>query len=626
MCGVYASLRIDGAPTDSAVARAATRRLRHRGPDDESVLSHGPVSLGSTRLAVVDPDGGAQPFTSSCGRYVLVGNGEFYDAAALRARFIRQGVRFRSGSDVEVALAVFREGGVAAVQQLRGMFVLCIWDATMGELVVVRDRFGIKPAFWIRDGRMVHVASEPSALAAATGGLTVAEDVARWVLLYGYVPQPSTPFEQVHALPAGHVLRASTDGTISVRRGVPVSFGEPDPSDRATLVRATRRALDASVRAHLVADVPVGAFLSSGIDSAAIVALARQHRQLPTFSVGVADAAVDEATLAAATARALDVEHHSRHLGPDDIFAALPQVVRHLGPVADPSAVALWHLAALARESVKVVLSGEGADELFAGYRVYRQPGAARPVASLPPNLGRGLHRLAERLPTSLRGRGYLVRASQRTEDWYRGNTGGPPPALVGRLLGTSDPGPHPTFTASWQRASDLDAVRAMQTVDLHTWLPSEILAKADHVTMAHGLEARVPFLDPAVWEVARRVPSRANLTGGTTKAVLREAAADLLPVAVVRRSKLGFPVPVGRWLRGSHGVRLAERILGSSLGPRLAAPVLLDVITQHRHGGADHGRLLWALLVLATWTDEVQGWTAARPPTLAGVSGSDCS
>jgi asparagine synthase (glutamine-hydrolysing) len=302
---------------------------------------------------------------------------------------------------MEVALAAYRDGGVEAVQQLRGMFVLCIWDATIGELVVVRDRFGIKPAFWTRDGRTVHVASEPSALAVARGGLTVAGDVARWALLYGYVPQPSTPYEQVQALPAGHVLRASTAGAVTVRAGVTVSFGTaPAPADRTALARATRRALEGSVRAHLAADVPVGAFLSSGVDSAAIVALARQHAPLPTFSVGVADAVADEATLAAATARALDVEHHARRLGPGDIFSALPHVVRHLGPVADPSAVALWHLAALARELVEVVLSGEGADELFAGYRVYRQPGAARPVAALPASVRRQLCRLGDRLPT----------------------------------------------------------------------------------------------------------------------------------------------------------------------------------------------------------------------------------
>lgn len=608
MCGIFATLRTDGARACEQEVRRGTRALAHRGPDGEGWRLAGPAGVGIRRLAIVDPASGHQPFVSDDERTVLVGNGELYEADALRESLRARGAIFRTRSDIEVALHVYLADGIEAVGRLRGMFALAIWDGRRGELLVARDRFGIKPAFWQHDGPTVRVASEPQALAAASGApLALGPRTLERVLTFGYVPGPGSAFAQVRAVPPGHLLRVRLGGDVTIEPLLPTDFDPDEYASRTGLIDASRDALEDSVAHHLRSDVPVGAFLSSGVDSSALVALARRHIELPTFSIGVADTG-DESELAATTAAALDVEHRRRHLGPADIFGALPEALRNLGPVADPSAIALYHLSAFAREHVPVVLSGEGADELFGGYRIYRQPGASRPVQVLPAWARRSLNASAHRSAPGRRGRGYLLRASTGVEAWYRGNVTTTDDHVRRQLLrveGWRGFEPRGDLAHSWRRSRHLDAVTRMQTVDLDTWLPGDILAKADRVSMAHGLEVRVPFLDEHVWSVARRVPTRLRLAGGTTKYILRRAVDDLLPSAVAARPKLGFPVPVGKWLRGSWGIGVADRVNGGPLGTHFHADAVRQVVADHRDGRADHGRLVWALLTLTVWAEQ---------------------
>ena len=620
MCGIFATLRRDGRDITAEELERGTSALEHRGPDGIGTFREGPVGLGMQRLAIVDVEGGDQPFISDDGQVALVGNGELYESVAMRAWLERRGARFRSHSDIEVALHLYLYDGIEAVARLRGMFGLAIWDGRRRELLAVRDRFGIKPILWHDDGKALHLGSENVAIRAVTGPLEFDRAALGQVLTFGYVPGSATGFEGLHELPPGHVLRAGLDGSVRIDQLVETAFDPDELADAPTLIRETRQALDSSVSHHLLSDVPVGSFLSSGIDSTALVALARKHDNLVTFSVGV-EGAVDEAALAAESARALGVEHRFRQLGPSDIFDVLPDAIRHLGPLADPSAVALYHLSALAAEHVKVVLSGEGADELFGGYRIYRQPGTSRPVEVLPAGVRRRIHAAALQQPRERRGRGYALRASSGVEAWYRGNVTITSDELRAALLpdaGWKAPRPRDTLKASWDRSRHLDDVTRMQTVDLDAWLPGDILAKADRASMAHSLEVRVPFLDEEVWSVARRIPARLRLAKGTTKYVLRRSVADLIPEQVTNRRKLGFPVPVTGWLRGERGAGIESRLLEGPLGSMFDPAVVRRVVADHREGRAEHGRLVWTLLVLAVWAEEM---TAQDRPS-AVVSG----
>jgi asparagine synthase (glutamine-hydrolysing) len=620
MCGFVAAIRFDGSDP-APVVRALTGSLYHRGPNGEGHHDDSHVAIGFRRLSIVDPPGGDQPFWSPDGTVVLVGNGEIYNAPELRLELQRRGHEFRSLSDIEVALKLYLADGEAGFRRLRGMFALVIWDQRSGDLLVVRDPFGIKPAMYQRTHDGVMVASELPTLLAAPGASRVIDPAALGrSLTFQFVPPPATLVAGIQEVMPGHLLRVNQNGRISVERWNELTF-EPQEGTYDEQRRQIRRALEDSVRVHLRSDVPVGSLLSSGIDSTAIAALAAQHGPLPTFTVGV-EGAIDELSRAKVAAAEMGLPHYGRYLGPSDIFDDLPTVVSHLGPVADPAAVALYHVAELARQHVTVVLSGEGADELFGGYRVYRQPIAARPVSGLPYAVRRHVWTKASRLPEGTKGRAYLMRGSAGPISWYRGGAQIATEEIRLELMKDPDAwtwdGPEKVLEPSWARSRHLDPVTRMQTVDLDVWLPGDILAKADRVTMAHSLELRVPFLDPVVWQVARRLPLHSRINRRTTKWLMRQAVADLVPPSVLNRPKLGFPVPVGVWLRGERGEGLAASVLDTAVGEHLKPEVVHRLEREHRAGEADHGRLLWALHVFATWSDAVLTGTKTVEPVAA--------
>src|SRR5271165_1741999 len=519
MCGITGCLALaDGAGPDTEWVGRAAMRIAHRGPDDEAFFADHDLALGFRRLAVIDTSAaGQQPMHSADGRFVMVFDGEIYNYVELAQRLLARGVPLRSRSAAEVLLEMYAWLGRDVVRQLRGMYAFAFWDRRNRELFCARDPFGIKPFFYAltagghrpRSGPQLRFASERKALADAGEVTTIDPDALRRYLSFQYVPAPDK------------ILAAMRD----------------------------------SVAVHLRSDVPVGAFLSGGVDSATLCALAAEISPgLLTFTVGFEREGYSEIDDAMATATALGVKSVPYVISPEEFLACLPRIIWHLDdPMADAAAVPLWFAAREARKHVKVVLSGEGADELFGGYGVYYQPGLVRAGQALP-GWGRAtIGRVASELPTGRRGKGLLSRTSTPLRRRYIGNAyvyhGDEARLLARQSSGSEFDVTDPVYRQAAE--SGLDDVATMQLVDVNTWLPGDILVKADRMAMAHGLELRTPFLDREVLAVAARLARVEKTAAGTTKFALREAVGALLPQAAAERRKLGFPVPLGYWLRG---------------------------------------------------------------------------
>ena len=613
----------DGAGPDTEWVGRAAMRVAHRGPDDEGFFSDPDVALAFKRLAATDPStAGRQPMHSANGRYVMVFDGEIYNYVELAQRLAARGVQLRSRSSSEVLLEMFAWLGKDVVRQLRGMYAFAIWDRRTRELFCARDPFGIKPFFYaltagprppgsqggqgVRPGPQLRFASERKALADAGEVTAIDTDALRRYLSFQYVPAPATLVPPARSLPPGHVLIARPGGRVDVFRYWRPEF-RPARSPSSASVEKILAALRDSVVAHLRSDVPVGAFLSGGVDSATICALAAESVPgLMTFTVGFEHEGYSEIDLAAATATALGLKSVPYVIGPEEFVACLPRIVWHLDdPMADAAAVPLWFAAREARKHVRVVLSGEGADELFGGYGVYYQPGVVRAGQALP-GWGRAtISRVASEMPAGAKGKGFLNRTSTPLQRRYIGN------AYVfstdeARMLVRGGHGSEFDVTDPiYRQAAEagLDDVATMQLVDVNTWLPGDILVKADRMAMAHGLELRSPFLDREVLAVAARLARVEKTAAGTTKFALREAIGGLLPQAAAERAKLGFPVPLKHWLGGGMFGYAEQVVRTAQTGQWLNQRAAVDILRRFRAGDPTvTWRQVWLLVVFSLW------------------------
>jgi asparagine synthase (glutamine-hydrolysing) len=638
MCGITGCLALaDGAGPDTEWVGRAAMRIAHRGPDDEAFFADQHLALGFRRLAIIDTSAaGRQPMQSADGRFVMVFDGEIYNYVELAQRLHARGVRLRSRSAAEVLLEMYAWLGKDVVRQLRGMYAFAIWDRRNRELFCARDPFGIKPFFYAlttggqrpRSGPQLRFASERKALAGPGEVTAIDPDALRRYLSFQYVPAPATLVPPTRALPPGHVLIARPGGRVDVFRYWRPEL-RPARSPSSSTPDKILTALRDSVAAHLRSDVPVGAFLSGGVDSATLCALvAESIPDLLTFTVGFDRAGYSEIDEAMATANALGVKSVPYLIGPEEFLACLPRIIWQLDdPMADAAAIPLWFAAREARKHVKVVLSGEGADELFGGYGVYHQPGVVRAGRALP-GWGRStIGRVASELPAGARGKGFLNRTSTPLRRRYIGNAyvyrGDEASLLVRQANGSEFDVTDPVY----RQAADagLDDVATMQLIDINTWLPGDILVKADRMAMAHGLELRTPFLDREVLAVAARLARVEKTAAGTTKFALREAIGELLPQAAAERAKLGFPVPLGHWLRGGmYG--FAEQVVRSAqTGQWLDKGAALDILRRFRSDDPEvTWRQVWLLVVFSLWHqiyvervyDPVAlGWETSRDP-----------
>ena len=624
MCGIAGWVGVRGGGRD--VLDAMLRALEHRGPDDTGRYLDGQAALGMTRLSIIDLVTGRQPMSSDDGTATLVFNGEIYNFRDLRVELQARGRRFVTRSDTEVLLRAWEEWGEACVDRLRGMFAFAVWDAGRRRLLLARDRVGKKPLYyWHRDGVLVF-ASEPKALLRHPAvGRELDLEVLEHYAAFGYTPAAHSIFEGIAKLPPAHV--ATLDGgVLTLRRYWTLPAGTPAsatavPADE--LRARVRHAVRDAVRARLEADVPLGVFLSGGVDSSVIVACMRELNvgRVATFTIGfAADASHDERAYARAVARRFETEHHEEVLEPKaaDLVAAVVRAFDE--PFADSSAIPTLAVAEAAARQLKVALSGIGGDEVFGGYPRYLGVRLCEAWARVPRLLRAGPEALARRLlPDSP--------ASRNLGDWARRFADGaarPMPeryvgwtrffdapalaALVTPALGHAFDGDVETaHRAAWATRGHDDAVDGAWRIDLATYLPDDLLTMADRMTMARSLELRAPFCDHRLIELSLTMPPATKLAGGTLKALLKAAFADVLPAEVVRRRKQGFMIPLGSWLRTE-----LRHLLDDALAPeRVRArglwrpEVVSRLVDEHVAGVRTHSDRLWTLLVLELWMRE---------------------
>ncbi len=611
VCGLIGFLSAQGAAsTVKDGVEASLHEMRHRGPDEGGVWSDDDVVIGFRRLSIIDIAHSHQPLPYLGGRYWLIFNGEIYNYLELRERLTAEfGATFETEGDGEAIVAGYHYLGESIVTELRGMFAFLIWDSHEKVVFGARDWFGIKPLFTYSDERGSFFASEKKSLLAVAGPEATAEGqlnttALQHYLTLQYVPEPATLHRSITRIESGTSFTIRPGGPLKTRRYFHPDFAIRRRSPQV-LYREIAEVLEDSVAKHMRADVTVGAFLSGGIDSTAIAALAKRHNpKLLTFTTGFEREGFSEIDVAAESAAAIGVEHITKVVTPQEMMDTLPLIIWYLeDPVADPALVPLYFIAREARKHVKVVLSGEGADELFGGYTIYREPISLRAFDHVPDTVKSGLARISDRLPEGLRGKDLLRRGSIPIEERYYGN------ARIFRsdemeFYRAFDPKVSHTDVTKlhYLATSHLDDSTRMQYIDLFTWLRGDILVKADKMTMANSLELRVPFLDTEVFRVGASIPVEEKITRETTKYALRQALTDIVPPHVLNRAKLGFPVPIRHWLKDVMYDWARDIITSSQTEHLLDRQAALELLDAHRAGPHDYSRKIWTLLVFMLW------------------------
>ena len=621
VCGLLALVSAPASGISPATVEAvagASHLMRHRGPDEPGTWADDQVVLGFNRLSIIDIAHSHQPLRwgpqDDPERYVLVFNGEIYNYLELRAELAEQhGAAFATDGDGEAILAAYHFWGTEALGKLRGMFAFALWDTREQVLFCARDPFGIKPLFMATGAGGTAVGSEKKCLLDLAAELSldtgIDERAVQHYTVLQYVPEPETLHRGIRRLESGCYAVISPGEAPKISRYfVPRFAAKPFTagSEQARYDEITA-VLEDSVAKHMRADVTVGAFLSGGIDSTAIAALAIRHNpRLITFTTGFEREGFSEVDVAVASAEAIGARHVAKVVSQAEFVAALPEIVWYLDePVADPALVPLFFIAREARKHVKVVLSGEGADELFGGYTIYREPLSLKPFDYLPRPIRKSLGRASRPLPEGMRGKSLLHRGSLTLEERYYGNAR----SFSDEQLRAVLPGFNPAWTHTdvtapiYAQSAGWDPVARMQHIDLFTWLRGDILVKADKMTMANSLELRVPFLDPEVFAVASRLPYDQKITRTTTKYALRRALEPIVPAHVLNRAKLGFPVPIRHWLRSGELMDWAyEMIDRSQAGHLVDIAAVRTMLDQHRAGDSDHSRRLWTVLIFMLW------------------------
>ena len=603
MCGIAGF--ISPARADAAALVPMLARIAHRGPDGQGTFVEGPAALGHCRLAIIDLQGGAQPLYSEDKNFVVVFNGEIYNYRELTAELTALGHTFATRTDTEVLLHGWEQWGRELLPRLRGMFAFALWDRRAQVLFCARDMFGIKPLYYCRcaDGTLLFASEIKAFLDHPSFEKQLNTAQLPLYLSCQYSPGRDTFFAGVQKLLPGHFLEFS-EGIVRTTRWVQPAFL---PGDTPPAPDELEAVLRQSAEAHKIADVEVAGFLSGGVDSAYLTALARPAR---TYTISYAEPKYDESFPARALARNLGLRNRVRCISPGEFWDAVPAVQYHMDePMADAAAVALYFLNREAARDVKVVLSGEGADELFGGYNIYRDPFTARWYNRLPPWLRSGLGAAASLLPPGP-GVNFLVRRGLSLEERYFGPTALLTEREKRRLLpGYEGDGDPVCLTESiWDMTEDQDPVTRMQQVDLQLWLAGDILLKADKMSMAHSLELRVPYLDKEVFALAAALPAAAKANARMTKIALRQAAARTLPPAAAARKKLGFPVPVRDWLRQEpYTSRVRAVFSRPAAGEFFNVRLLHTMLHHHLHGG-DCWRQIWCVYSFLIWYEQFFG------------------
>ena len=628
MCGIcgFTGYRND----QKAVIERMMKSIEHRGPDSEGSFCGGEITLGFRRLSIIDLEDGQQPMESADGNLHIVFNGEIYDYKELRAELEAAGISFRTHSDTEVLVNTVQQYGEKALDKLRGMFGFAVWNEKEQTLMLARDFFGIKPVYYAQiDGHFVFASEIKSILAFPGYKREVNRLALEQYLSFQYSALEETFFKGIYKLMPGHVL-IYRDGKYEIKSYFKARLTPGQWEEGAAQLETV---LDDSLKHHMLSDVEVGAFLSGGVDSGYLAAASGADQ---AFTVGFDEGdRYNEVEKAAQVAKAAGLKHHVKIISKEEFWNSLPDVMYHMDePSGDASAVALYFLAQEAAKHVKVVLSGEGADELFGGYNIYREPEALKMVGWIPFGIRRAVGRLAAKLP-DVKGRDFLIRAGKKVEERFIGNayiygekeknqilkggvTGQTTQEYLNpfykeiendRFFGKTDRTKHTEKVYRIEKKSGslgkshLQDMEKMQSVDLNYWLPGDILQKADKMSMAHSLEVRVPFLDRNVWALAAGLPKDAKIADGTTKAIFRKAVSKYIPQDTDGRKKLGFPIPIRVWLRQDDWYQMVKELFTSKEAEEFFhTEKLLQLLKEHKEGKKDNSRKIWTVLTFLIW------------------------
>lgn len=606
MCGIAGIIGKNCGEKDKIIKKM-TNLLIHRGPDDEGFYCDNDVALGMRRLSIIDLEKGKQPIFSEDGNLVIIFNGEIYNFKELKEPLLAKGHKFKTNSDTEVIIHLYEEEGEECVKKLRGMFAFCVYDKKEKTVFIARDFFGIKPLYFMRKDEMFAFASEIKSLLQLPDYKPEVNDEAVYHFLsFQYAPTKETIFKNIYRLPAGSYLKINiADNIMKERKYWEFNFNQkaiPEKDAREKLLNT----LEDSVAHHMISDVPVGAFLSGGIDSTAIVALMKRslkNGKVSTFSIGFDE--VNEFEDSRRAAIYLGTDHHEIKISPKEYFGKLADIFWYFDePVADPSAVALYFVARETAKKVKVVLSGEGADELFGGYNIYLEPFALKKLDIIPKFLREKILRPLAGSKFNFFGKNYLRRYFIPLEERFIGN------ARVFQLEEISDlwrgekfGNPSDLTKEYYQKSGNISDSEKMQYIDINFWLIGDILAKADKVTMANSLELRVPFLDIEVAKIASILPSNLKFRGATTKYLLREAMKGIIPEKNRKKKKLGFPVPLKEWFRDKNNGYIFDVIRNNEyIKEKFNKEAIEQLISDHISGKKDNSRKIYLLFSLAIW------------------------
>lgn len=582
--------------------------IRHRGPDDEGSYLTETAAFGFRRLAIIDLEHGAQPMENEAGSQVLVFNGEIYNYRELREELKTAGHVFRTNSDTEVLVHGYEEWGEQLLPKLRGMFAFAIWDEEKKEIFAARDFFGIKPFYYALIGETLVFASEiKSILKYPAYEKKLNEEALEQYLSFQYSALEETFFKGIFRLEPGHCLQYQPGSIVlRIHRYFSPELAPEEWKSEEILTDKVDKVIENSVKAHMEADVEVGCFLSGGVDSG-LIASEFTGKKAYTVGFGQEGGHYHEGPFARETASQCSLTHKSRRIREQEFWEAVPEVLYYLDePLGDASAVALYFLSLEASKDVKVVVSGEGADELFGGYRIYCEPEALRLYQQLPLGLRKWLGKAAEHVP-NWKGKHFLIRGSKTLEERYIGNANifsyEERRQLLRRPGGAASPQRFLEEEYVDMQKRGLSDADRMQEIDLRRWLPGDILQKADRMSMAHSLEVRVPFLDREVFDVAARLPHGMKQRENVTKYILRKAAARHLDLNTSERKKLGFPVPIRRWMCEEEGTeRLQKAFSGEAAGKYFHTEKLLELLSEHQKGRADNSRKLWTVYTFCLW------------------------
>jgi asparagine synthase (glutamine-hydrolysing) len=624
MCGIAGFVNVDEAKAvDVALLHHMTRTLVHRGPDEEGYFTDGPVGLGMRRLRIIDLDGGKQPIANEDGTVWVVFNGEIYNFPELRRALESRGHQLRTNSDTEVIVHLYEEQGAECVQALRGMFAFALWDANKRTLVLARDRFGKKPLYYAQTRNGFWFGSELKAVLCAPDlprdlDVSAVDDY----LALGYIPAPQSIFRAVRKLPPACVLELQ-DGQARVRRYWRLSWNAQTQLTEQQALEGLRAQLDEAVRCRLIADVPFGAFLSGGVDSTAVVWLMSQQVREPvqTFAMGFSQHGFNELPFAREVGQAFQTTHREEIVEPDAL-ALLPELVHAFDePFGDSSAIPTYLVSRLARRHVTMALSGDGGDELFAGYeRYHRYVLMSRIHAALLNGMG------ARALAAVL---GWVGASSPRLQRYAAAlrRIALPPLERYAQLVGLYAPDlrrelclfrqftPRETpaaLAAAWREALSFDPLRRLQAVDTETYLPDDVLVKVDRSSMANSLESRAPLLDHHLWEFVAALPTALKFAHGESKYLLRRLLRGNVPSTVLDRPKQGFAIPLSHWFRSGWQEIARPLLLDGGLEDYFDRRCVERMLSEHAAGLIDHGEHLWLLFMFSAWRDHYT--SAARP------------